>query len=393
MYSPESPEKTFHAVGRCGRSGRNDSAGRRKFCDYQFADRILESEATVSYSYIYASGKLLQEKVTTNGTTETHNFFYDNTGKPYAMQINGTTYYYVTNLQGDVMGLVDTSGNSVASYTYDPYGKVLTATGELADKNPLRYRGYYYDSETGFYYVSSRYYDPEVGRWINADDADYIGADGSPLSYNLFAYCLNNPVNRTDVEGNWSLPNWAKVVVGAVATVAAVAVTVATGGAAAPVLIGVAASTIGGAATGAIQHRVTTGSWEGAGKAALNGAADGFMTGGLCALGGSVIGGAARTIKNAKSGITIGKMGQFDRVAEIAKTRHYSGLKEFKLIEKTLGTKAAETVGWWQNKCVVKGVMALKGAIYDCGGALTGAYAKEVALTKGYQYLYNVWLM
>ena len=62
-------------------------------------------------------------------------------------------------------------------------------------------------------------------------------------------------------------------------------------------------------------------------------------------------------------------------------------------IKKVAGQKAAETVGWWQNKCVVKGVMALKGAIYDCGGALTGAYAKEVALTKGYQYLYNVWLM
>ena len=59
------------------------------------------------------------------------------------MQVNGTTYYYVTNLQGDVMGLVDASGNSVASYTYDPYGKVLTATGTLAEKNPLRYRGYY----------------------------------------------------------------------------------------------------------------------------------------------------------------------------------------------------------------------------------------------------------
>lgn len=154
-----------------------------------------------------------------------------------------------------------------------------------------------------------------------------------------------------------------------------------------------AASTIGGAAFSAVKHRVTNGSWEGAGKAALGGAADGFMTGGLCALGGSVIGGAARTIKNARAGITIGKVGRFESVAEIANIRHYSGLKEFNFIQKTLGTKAAETVGWWQNKCVVKGVMALKGAIYDCGGALTGAYAKEVALTKGYQYLYNVWLM
>ena len=207
-----------------------------------------------------------------------------------------------------------------------------TVTSGVGYENPLRYRGYYYDWESGFYYVSSRYYDPEIGRFINADDTEYLGSDGSVLSYNLFAYCMNNPVNRFDVDGNWSLPNWAKVVVGAVATVAAVAVTVATGGAAAPVLIGVAASTIGGAASGAIQHRVATGSWEGAGKAALDGAADGFMAGGLCALGGSVIGGAARTIKNARSGITIGKMGQFDRVEEISKTRNYSGLKDFDFI-------------------------------------------------------------
>ena len=110
-------------------------------------------------------------------------------------------------------------------------------------------------------------------------------------------------------------------------------------------------------------------------------------------MGGSIIGGAARTIKNAKSGITIGKMGTFEDVADLAKTRHYSGLKEFEFIKKLFGQKAAETVGWWQNKCVVKGVMALKGAIYDCGGELIGAYAKEVALTKGYEYLFNVWLM
>ena len=232
-----------------------------------------------------------------------------------------------------------------------------------------------------------------MGRFINADDIDCLGADGSQLSYNLFAYCMNSPVNRFDADGNWSLPNWAKVAIGAVATVAAVAVTVATGGVAAPVLLGVAASTVGGAATGAIQHRVSTGSWEGAGKAALDGAASGFMTGGLGALGGSVIGGAVRTVKNAKYGITIGKVGQYENVAKIAGIRHYSGLKEFELIEKTLGKKAAEAIGWWQNKCVVKGVMMLNGAIYDCGGALTGAYAKEVALTKGYENLYYAWLM
>ena len=169
----------------------------------QSADRILESETTTSYSYIYASGKLLQEKVTTNGDTETHNFFYDNTGKPYAMQVDGTTYYYITNLQGDVMGLVDTSGNSVASYTYDPYGKVLTATGALAEKNPLRYRGYYYDSESGLYYLQSRYYDPATRRFVNADA--YASTGQGIIGTNMFAYCNNDPGNSIDPYGYGSI--------------------------------------------------------------------------------------------------------------------------------------------------------------------------------------------
>ena len=334
-------------------------------------------------------------------------YLYDESGSPIGMQYRLTSYasntfdtfYFEKNLQGDVVAVYNENGVKVLSYTYDAWGNHTVTWHSYANHNiyasynPFRYRGYYYDTETGLYYLQSRYYNPQWGRFLNADEIDYLGADGSLLSYNLYAFCMNNPVNRYEINGNWSLPNWAKVAIGAVATVAAVAVTVATGGAAAPVLIGVATSTIGGAAVSAVNHRVTTGSWEGAGRAALDGAADGFMTGGLCALGGSIVGGAARTIKNAKSGITIGKTGQFEKVAELTKTRHYSGLKEFNFIKKVAGQKAAETIGWWQNKCVVKGVMALKGAIYDCGGALTGAYAKEVALTKGYQYLYNIWLM
>ena len=171
--------------------------------DVQAASQIIASENTTAYSYIYASGKLLQEKVTTNGTTETHNFFYDNTGKPYAMQVNGTTYYYVTNLQGDVMGMVDASGNSVASYTYDPYGKVLTATGTLADKTPLRYRGYYYDSESSLYYLQSRYYDPAVRRFINADS--YASTGQGILGQNMFAYCSNCPTISCDPLGLWTI--------------------------------------------------------------------------------------------------------------------------------------------------------------------------------------------
>ena len=171
--------------------------------DVQATSQIIASETTTAYSYIYASGKLLQEKVTTNGVTETHNFFYDNTGKPYAMQVNGTTYYYVTNLQGDVMGMVDTNGNTVANYTYDPYGKLLTATGELAEKNPLRYRGYYYDSESGLYYLQSRYYDPATRRFVNADA--YASTGQGIIGTNMFAYCANCPTISCDPLGLWTI--------------------------------------------------------------------------------------------------------------------------------------------------------------------------------------------
>ena len=106
-------------------------------------------------------------------STTIMDFIYDNQGLPFALNYstnNGssfTTYYYVLNLQGDVVKLVDGSGTSVASYAYDAWGDILSSSGSKAEINPLRYRGYYYDTETGFYYVSSRYYDPEVGRWIH----------------------------------------------------------------------------------------------------------------------------------------------------------------------------------------------------------------------------------
>ncbi len=222
-------------------------------------------------------------------------YAHDATGKPvgfeYYDNAAGTmTYcYYRHNLQGDITDLCDRRGNSLVHYTYDAWGKLISITGEKASTlgviNPLRYRGYYYDSETGLYYVSSRYYDPEVGRFINADDVDYLGADGSQLSYNLFAYCMNNPVNRFEIDGNWSLPNWAKVAIGAVALAGAVALTVATGGGAAAVAVGVA-KVVGSVA-------LSTAVSAGAGylkngkQGAIDGACNGFMFGSLSALGGA----------------------------------------------------------------------------------------------------------
>ena len=106
------------------------------------------------------------------------------------------------------MYLVDEDGETVASYEYDPYGNILSATGEMAEINPLRYRGYYYDAELEMYYLQSRYYDPMVGRFINADVVAFLGVNDTALSYNLFAYCENNPTLSADYTGYISVPSW-----------------------------------------------------------------------------------------------------------------------------------------------------------------------------------------
>ena len=124
------------------------------------------------------------------------------------MNYNGTEYFYVKNAQGDVTGLVTTSGTRVVTYTYDAWGNPLATTGSLAttlgEQNPLRYRGYVYDTETGLYYLQSRYYNPGWGRFINADDMSVLRVSPSKANWdkNLFAYCDNNPVNRVDSVGD-----------------------------------------------------------------------------------------------------------------------------------------------------------------------------------------------
>ena len=202
------------------------------------------------------------------------------------------------NQQGDVIRIIDQSGTAVAEYSYDAWGNLLTSESSLSKigkVNPIRYRGYYYDTETGFYYLQSRYYDPSIGRFINADAATYIGESTTFSSYNLFTYCLNDPVNNTDDGGTFTLSNWAKVGIGVAIIAAAAAITVATGRAAAGTLVAAvncaahgtlvgavtqgATGAITGAISGAVTHRLTTGSWDGAAQAAANGAATGFLEG------------------------------------------------------------------------------------------------------------------
>ena len=165
-------------------------------------------------------------------------FTYDEKGIPFSMKIGEDVYYYLYNVQGDVVGLLDSNGVEVVSYRYSSWGKILetvdTSDNQIAARNPFRYRGYILDEETGMYYVSSRYYDPEVGRWLNADESTTITTELENFGqYNLYAYCFNNPINMKDEDGTW--PKWLKKAIAVVATatvvVAATIITVATWGA------------------------------------------------------------------------------------------------------------------------------------------------------------------
>lgn len=122
------------------------------------------------------------------------------------------TYIYVKNLQGDVLRILDSNGNAVVNYAYDPWGKpTVTGDEELAALNPCSYRGYDYDEETGYYYLKTRYYNSETFRFLNADDTSFIGASGTVLSYNVFTYCENNPINLSDEFGCIAIPWQIKV--------------------------------------------------------------------------------------------------------------------------------------------------------------------------------------
>ena len=164
--------------------------------------RTQKSVDGVKTNYYYDSSNNLFALTQGNDTLF---FYYDNSGEVMSVSCNGTMYYYIKDLQGDITEIVDKDGKAVAEYAYDAWGNMLTeynGTLTVGKLNPFRYRGYVYDEETGLYYLQSRYYDPLTGRFLNAD----IYADtqsGTPLSTNMFAYCENNAINNVDFTGEW----------------------------------------------------------------------------------------------------------------------------------------------------------------------------------------------
>ena len=185
--------------------------------------RNLESitDGDNKYSYTYDENGIRTSK-TVNGVTTYYNtkggvilsqtdgtdtiyFQYDSNGTPLGFVWNGTQYFYMTNQMGDVISITDTSGTIVGNYEYDAWGAVTLSDSDIANINPIRYRGYYFDSETGYYYLQSRYYDPDICRFINADSPEYVQFQKDDYAgNNSFVYCCNDPVNNTDPKGNIS---------------------------------------------------------------------------------------------------------------------------------------------------------------------------------------------
>ena len=166
--------------------------------------RTSKTVGSTTTKYLLNGTQILAQKT---GST-TLSFFYDQQGNRVAMADgNNNFYYYIYNVQGDVIALADAStGKLAVTYTYDAWGKLIelkdTTANSVGTQNPFRYRGYYYDTETSLYYLQSRYYDPEVGRFINADA--FASTDiSSPISTNMFAYCENRPTIGSDPTGEW----------------------------------------------------------------------------------------------------------------------------------------------------------------------------------------------
>ena len=187
--------------------------------------QITEGDDT--YSYTYDENGIRTSK-TVNGVTTQYNtkdgvilaqsdgtntmtFQYDTSGQPLGFTYNGTQYLYMVDVQGNVFGVANTEGTAIGQYDYDEWGNPVdsytvdnatTAEVTAFNANPLRYRGYYYDQETGYYYLQSRYYDPSICRFINSDVPEIAQeAKDEDIGLNIFAYCCNDAVNNDDPTG------------------------------------------------------------------------------------------------------------------------------------------------------------------------------------------------
>lgn len=201
---------------------------------YKYNNSGIRTQKTVNgtiTNYYLDGSKVIYEKTGDNVIYYT----YDENGNVIGLKYNDIQYYYIRNGQNDIIGILDSSLNQIVSYEYDSWGNILsikdnngndiTNSSNIGIINPYRYRSYRYDTEIGLYYLQSRYYNPEWGRFINFDN--YGGQVGELLSHNGYAYCSNNPVNMIDEDGNFAL-SLATFVATAITVLKAVIYTVVT---------------------------------------------------------------------------------------------------------------------------------------------------------------------
>lgn len=208
----------------------------------------------VKHEYYYVGSRLQYE---TYGSSKLW-FFYDVDGNPSGVRYyNGSStadYYFVCNWRGDVLKVFDSNGSLVSNYDYDAWGNVvsvtdatgvvITSSTHIANVNPLRYRGYYYDTETKLYYVNSRYYDSEVKRMLNADDILLVSTNLELLTdKNYYSYCDNNPIIRADYDGEY----WHIIAGGVIGGVTSLVSSLVTGDPLSDALISMAFGTTSGA--------------------------------------------------------------------------------------------------------------------------------------------------
>ena len=183
--------------------------------------RIRKQTSTEIHEYILDGTNIVKEIVTDNYDCPkyTNEYLYDLDGTVCGIKHEGVAYYFYKNLQGDVIAITDDSGVTVARYAYDAWGKCTIVSDNsgvgIATINPFRYRSYYYDVEAKLYYLQSRYYDPAVGRFINADDVEVLFSASNTIGFNLYSYCDNDCVNEKDVSGNLLASKIAEVLLSA----------------------------------------------------------------------------------------------------------------------------------------------------------------------------------
>ena len=250
---------SYRGWGMSWQGGRQLASMQKDGTTLSFAynDAGLRTEKTVNGStrrYIWNSSQLMADV----GASDAFYFHYSSGGEligyTYKTAEAETECILVKNQQGDVEKVISADGTILASYTYDAWGNVLTSEGSLATANPIRYRGYYFDTETSLYYLQSRYYDPAIGRFINADN--YATTYKTSTGANMFAYCLNNPANCKDDGGE--LANW--LIGGVVGAVA-----------------GIVGQVLSDAATSLLTGKVTVSNWQTYAGAAVGGAAGGIV--------------------------------------------------------------------------------------------------------------------